>query len=223
MKDISYFTGLAKEAIASDKERVTLYGEIDKHRTGAWQTPAALKELPWIKDRKFSSSKPADALDSGARTFASLMPKISITPLSDMPDEYSRVEQLETALDWHFKRMNMNGAKTTHWKILESAMRYCAVSMQTEYLPHTLRGQDKNKRTQAILRQSKFQWTVHHPASVHTRRSKNILEMAMLGVVRTAQDLKDEFGEDNEGVVKMLATLRKQDAQTISHLLWKKT
>jgi len=170
MKKMNYYTGLMKEAIADDAGRIELYSKIDMHRTGGWQAPAALKALPWIKERKFASTKPADALDSGARTFASLMPKIAITPLSDHPGEYTRVEKLETALDWHFKRMNMNGSKTTHWRVLESAMRYCAVTMQTEYLPHTLRGQEKDKRIRAILRQSKFQWTVHHPSSVHSRR-----------------------------------------------------
>jgi hypothetical protein len=207
MKKLNYYAGLMKEAISNDKDRMKLYADIDMHRTGNWQTPAALKSLPWIKERKFASTKPADALDSGARTFASLMPKIAITPLSDDPREYGRVEQLETALDWHFKRMNMNGSKTTHWRVLESAMRYCAVAMQTEYLPHTMKNRTDAK-TKAILRQSKFQWTVHHPSSVHSRRSKNILEMAGLCVVRSAQDLLDEFGEDNPGIMMMLEKLR---------------
>jgi hypothetical protein len=205
---LSYYTGLMREAIANDKDKMALYAEIDKHRTGAWQTPQALQELPWIKNRKFASTKPADALDSGTRTFATLMPDVSIAPLSDHPDEYERVEKLETAIDWHLQRINIAGDKTAHWRILESAMRYCAVKMQTEYLPHTLRGQEKDRRNQAILRQSKFQWTIHHPSSVHHRRSKNILEMAGLSVVRTAQDLIDEFGEDNEGIIKMLEGMR---------------
>lgn len=207
-KTLNYYAGLAKEAIANDKNKMALYNEIDMHRLGAWQAPAALRELPWIRDRKFASTKPADALDSGARTFATLLPDISIMPLSDEPQEYERVEQLETAIKWHYKRMNMHGKKTVHWKILESAMRYCSVAIQTEYLPHTLRGQEKNKRIEAVLRQSKFQWTVQHPANVHSRTSKNILEMALLGTVRTAQDLVDEFGEDNEGIIEMLEKLR---------------
>jgi hypothetical protein len=207
MKKLNYYAGLMKEAIASDKDRMKLYADIDMHRTGNWQTPAALKSLPWIKERKFASTKPADALDSGARTFASLMPKIAITPLSDDPREYARVEQLETALDWHFKRMNMNGSKTTHWRVLESAMRYCAVAMQTEYLPHTMKNQS-GARVKAILRQSKFQWTVYHPSTVHSRRSKNLLEMAGLAIVRSAADLVDEFGEDNPGIMMMLEKLR---------------
>lgn len=220
-KKLNYYAGLAKEAIANDKDRMKLYADIDMHRTGNWQTPDNLKALPWIKNRKFASTKPADALDSGARTFASLMPKIAITPLSDMPQEYERVEQLETALDWHFKRMNMSGAKTTHWKILESAMRYCAVSIQTEYLPHTLRGQEKDKRTQAILRQSKWQWNVHHPSGVHSRRSKNILEMALLSVERSAWDLIDEFGEKNEGIIQMLDKLKSGSRKATPETLMK--
>jgi hypothetical protein len=207
-RTLSYYEGLAKEMISHDRESAELYAKIDMHVENKWQTPAALRKLSWIKDRKFASTKPSDAVDSGARTFATLFPRVSITPLSDSPDEYTRVEQLETAVDWDFRRMNMGGDKTVHWQILESAMKYCKVAMQTEYLPHTLRGQEKDRRIQAILQQSKFQWTIHHPASAHSRRSRRILEAAMLGVVRSAQDLIDEFGEENEGIAKMLEKLR---------------
>jgi hypothetical protein len=218
-RTLSFYSGLMKEAIANDKDKMALYSSIDMHRTGQWQTPEALKALPWIRERKFASTKPADALDSGARTFATMMPRISITPLSDHPQEYGRVESLETALDWHFKRMNMNGTKTTHWRILESAMRYCAVAMQTEYLPHTMRGQEKDARTKAILRQSKFQWTVHHPSSVHSRRSKNILEMAGLAVVRSAAELIEEFGSENEGIIEMISKIRRGKEPTAQELM----
>ncbi len=206
-KTLSYYTGLMKEAIASDQDRIKLYAAIDMHRKGEWPTPGALKALPWIKNRKFASTRPADALDSGARTFASLFPAISISPLSDNPKEYGRVERLETALDWQFRRMNMGGGKTTHWKILESAMRYCAVAMQTEYLPHTLKGMEKDNFLKEVLRQSKFQWTVHHPGAVHSRRSRGVLTMACLATVKTGQEIVEEFGESNEGVIEMLEKL----------------
>jgi hypothetical protein len=206
-KSKDYYTGLIKEAIAADKDKMALYSQIDLHRSGNWQPPQALQNLPWIKNRRFASTKPADALDSGARTFASLMPKVAISPLSDDPREYGRTEKLETAIEWEFKRMNMGGGKTTHWKILESAMRYCAVTLQTEYLPHTLRGREKDAFTKALLRQSKFSWTVHHPGSVHSRRSRGVLTMAMLAVVKTAQEIIEEFGEDNEGVKEILLKL----------------
>jgi hypothetical protein len=207
-KSMSFYTGLMKEAIEADKDKVALYSEIDMHYGGQWQVPAALKALPWIKNRKFASTKPADAIDSGARTFASLFPKVSIAPLSDDPNEYGRVELLETAVDWEFRRMNMGGGKTTHWKILDSAMKYCAVSMQTEYLPHTLKGQEKNGFLKEVMRQSKFQWTIHHPGSVKSRRARGVLTMALLAVVKTGAEILEEFGEGNAGVQEMLEKLR---------------
>src|SRR5512138_340479 len=113
-KNLEYYECVVKEAIAYDKKRDALYREIDIHTGGEWEPPKAIKDLPWIKGRKFASTKPADAVDSGARTFATLLPKVSISPLSDDPREYGRVEQLETAMDWEFCRMNMGGGKSTH-------------------------------------------------------------------------------------------------------------
>lgn len=207
---LNYYQGLAREAIQNDKEKINLYAEIDKHRLGKWQPSKALRDLPWIGNRNFSSTQPADALDAGARTFASLMPKINITPLSEEPDEYDRVERLETALEWHYKRMNMGTRKTLHWQILESAMRYCSVKMQTEYLPHTLRGQEKNPRIKRIIEQSPVRWTVHHPSTVHDLHSKFGMESVVLASTKTAHELINEFGSENTGIVQMIQELEKE-------------
>ena len=83
MKDLDYHIGLAKESIAKDREKMNLYAEVDKHRLGQWKPSTALANLPWITGKNFSSTAPADALDAGARTFASMMPKITVAPLAD--------------------------------------------------------------------------------------------------------------------------------------------
>lgn len=208
-KKLDYYQGLAREAIQNDKEKIALYAAIDMHTDGSWQAPKTLKSLPWIKDRRFSSTQLADSVTTGSRTFATLLPSISVTPLSEDPNEYDRVEQLETALAWHYKRMNMGTKKSLHWQILESAMRYCAVKMQTEYLPHTMRGQEKNPRTKRILSQSPVRWTVHHPSTVHDLHSKYGLESVVLATVKSVHEIIEEFGEENDGVKKMLVELEK--------------
>ncbi len=196
MKDLDYHIGLAKECIAKDKDKIDLYAEVDKHRLGRWKPSSALANLPWISGKNFSSTAPADALDAGARTFASLLPKITVAPLSNEVAEYEDAERKETALEWHFKRMNMWGGKTTHWQILESAMRYCAVAFETEYLPYVYKGKEKDKRTKALLRGSAFRWTVHHPSTVHAYHSKYGLETVVLAKTVNLMDLENEFGMD---------------------------
>ena len=97
----------------------------------------------------------------------------------------------------------MWGGKTTHWKILESAMRYCAVAFETEYLPYLYKGKDKDKRTKALLRGSAFRWTVHHPSTVHSYFSKYGLETVVLAKTANLTDLENEFGYDNQGVAEI--------------------
>lgn len=212
MKSLNYFVGMVNECLQEDKPRMRLYAEIDKHRLGQWKPSPSLQALPWIRGRNFSSTAPADAIDAGTRTFAALMPKISIDPMSDEIEEYEDVERKETALEWHFKRMNMgmHGRKTTHWQIMESAMRYCAVAFETEYLPFSLKGHKRgDKRIQAQLRNSAFHWTVHHPGTAHPRYSKNLMEVASIVKVVSFQEMIDEFGTKNPGIAKIKAEMFK--------------
>lgn len=230
MKDLEYHIGLARECIKNDKERMALYAEVDLHRLGKWQPSAAMRALPWIADKNFSSTAPADAIDAGARTFATLMPKINIAPVRDNSAEYEDAEQKETALDWHFKRMNMWGGKTTHWRIMESAMRYCAVSFETEYLPFLFKGRKKDKRLKALLHGSAFRWTPHHPGMVHSFQSKYGLESVVLAKSVSFQDLLSEYGAENDGVKELKEKMfsktgnqNMQDRMRVMFTLYKST
>lgn len=196
MKKLDYHLGLAKESIANDKNKMILYAEVDKHRLGQWKPSDSMAVLPWIAGKNFSTTAAADALDAGARVFATMLPKISIAPLADDPLEYERVETQETALEWHLKRMNMWGGKTTHWRIMESAMRYCAVAFETEYLPYLYKDKKRGKREKALLNGSAFRWTVHHPGTVHPFHSQYGLESVVLEKEVPFYNLVTEFGED---------------------------
>jgi len=203
MKKIDYHVGLAVDAIKKDKARDELYSKIDLHRLGQWKPSPDMSNLPWISGKNFASTAPADALDAGARTFASLLPNISIAPLADNSNAYEEAEKQETILDWHLKRMNMWGGKTTHWRIMESAMRYCAVAMETEYLPFKYKNEKKDKRLKSLLSGSAFRWTVHLPSTVHSFESKYGMECVTLEKESSFYDLVSEFGEDNPGTIEL--------------------
>src|ERR1041385_4594559 len=219
MKTLNYYAGLANECIKQDKPKMDLYAKIDLHRLGQWKPSTTLSKLPWIQGRNFSSTAPADALDAGTRTFASLMPKVNIAPLSEEMEEYEDAERKETALEWHFKRMNMSGRKTTHWQIMESAMRYCAVAFETEYLPFSMKGRENEPNIKALLRRSSFRWTVHHPATVHPRYSKNGLECVCLVKVVNFQEMYDEFGKNNKGIRKIVQDMFKGEEPKYEQML----
>lgn len=219
-RDLSYYADAAYEAIHNDDERDSIYAKIHEASIGWFENPVELKNLPWIQERKFVTTAPADALNAAIRTFASRLPSIEIQPLSDAPEEYDRVEQLESVIKWEFERMNRMGKKSPHWKIVEYAMKYCAVAIETEYLPFVYQGKEKDPRVKEILRSRNFKWVVHDPTNVHVRESDDILEAVVNCDVLTAQQLVDRFGMDNPGIREMLASIDKNDPHAMNTTYW---
>ena len=131
MKTLSYYIGLTREAIKNDEGRDATYQQIHEATHAIFENPPELKALPWIQDRKFVTTAPGDALNAAIRTFAARQPSLEIQPLAENPEAYDRTELLEQAMAWEFKRMNMGGGKSPHWKIVEYAMKYCAVAIET--------------------------------------------------------------------------------------------
>src|SRR5512147_2319334 len=193
LKPLSYYAASAREAIKNDNDRDNTYQQIDEASRSIFENPPELKALPWIQERKFVTTAPADALNAAIRTFAARMPRVEIQPLSDAPEEYERTEQHEELMKWEFTRMNMVGKKSPHWKIVEYAMKYCAVAIETAYLPYVYQGKEKDPRIQEILRSRHFRWDVHDPSNVHVRESDDILESVVNCSVKTAQELVDMF------------------------------
>lgn len=214
--DLSYYAAAAREAIENDNERDAMYQKIHEASRSIFENPPELKALPWIQERKFVTTAPADALNAAIRTFASRLPQIEIQPLSDAPEEYERTEQMEELMKWEFTRMNMVGKKSPHWKIVEYAMKYCAVAIETSYLPHVYAAKRSDPRVKDILRSRNFRWTVHDPSNVHVRESDDILECVVNCDALTLQQLIERFGEDNPGIQEILRKFKKKDAKALN-------
>lgn len=205
LKSLDYYAGAAREAIKNDNERDAIYQKIHEAATSFFENPPELKALPWIQERRFVSTAPADALNAAVRTFASRLPRIEIQPLSDDPEEYMRTENMEELMKWEFTRMNMMGKKSPHWKIVEYAMKYCAVAIETTYLPFFYKDRKNDPRVQEILRSRNFRWTVHDPSNIHARESDDILEAVVNCSVKSLQELIDMFGENHAGISEALS------------------
>lgn len=211
MKSLNYYAGAAREAIQNDNERDLIYQKIHEAATSYFVNPPELRALPWIQERKFVTTAPADALNAAIRTFASRMPEVIIQPLSEDEDEYARTEQMEELMKWDFTRMNMIGSKSPHWKIVEYAMKYCAVAIETSYLPWVYQDARDDPRIQEILQSRNFRWTVHDPSNIHVRESDDVLECVVNCDVLTLQQLIDRFGKDNPGVNEALMQIKSKD------------
>lgn len=207
LKSLDYYAEMAGEAIGNDDSRDELYQKIDDAVRANFENPPELRALPWIQNRKFVTTAPGDALNAAVRTFASRLPRMSIQPLSDDPEEYDRVEKLEELMQWEFTRMNMTGKKSPHWKIVEYAMKYCSVAIETEYLPYTYQDREKTPRVQQILNSKNFLWRVHDPSTVHSRETDEVLEFVVRTAVYSAQELVDLFGKDNPGVREAISNI----------------
>lgn len=207
---IEYYQNIAYEEIEAKRERNEDYRKIDEMIAGRFELPEALRKLPWIGNRKFVSLAPRNASQAATRVFSALLPSVNIDPLYPDEKEWERVEKMETAIEWHFKQLNQGRQKSVLWKVVESAVNYCNVSMQTEYLPYSRKGQ-KGKRIKAIKAKGDFNFIVHHPGTVYPRWSNDGLECVTLAQTRTLQELIYQFGEENEGVKKYIETLESDE------------
>lgn len=215
LHDLQYYADSSREAISNKKGRDAIYDKIHEAHRGTFENPPELKALPWIQERKFVTTAPADALNAAIRTFAARLPALEIQPLSDAPEEYDRVEQHESLMKWEFERMNRVGAKSPHWKIVEYAMKYCAVAIETSYLPYVYK--DRNSpRIKEVLRSRNFRWNVHNPRNIYVRESDEILESVVNCDVLNAQQIIDRFGMENEGVREMLRQMDLKDPHALN-------
>lgn len=192
------------QMLDTDRPRDELLTKIDDATGTKFEPDANIQKLPWVKQRHYALTDIADARNTGARTFDSLMPEVEIQPLNDEEMEYDRTEMAEQALEWEFQRMNRVGQKSIHSQILEDAMSYHAVALQTEYLPYKYKGVDRSNRVKAILRQRAMNWIRHHPKTVHSRFSDETLEVVAKVANYSAQALIDKFGRENPGIVKLM-------------------
>lgn len=214
MNDLKYFINLATEVFRDRgvKKKIEYYSEIDMIIDCDYELPEALREVSWLQGRKFVSTAPADSVNAAGRAFAERMPILNIQPLSNMPEEYARVERLETALEWDFKKMNARGTKPAHWQIVESAMKYCKVALQTEYMPYMFKGRDKDNYVKAVLKSGNFNWRVHHPSTVFCQTGPyGVPEFVVSRTKRTVNWIVSKFGKDNKGVKKMLSNMKEDD------------
>ena len=196
--------GIVTQMLADDRERTNLFAEIDRAVDCVFEPDPAIQELPYVRNRHFGMVDIADARNTGVRTFATLMPQIEIAPLNDEQAEYERTDMAEQAWMWEFERMNHIGRKSIHEQIMEDAMSYHAVAIQTEYLPYHFKRAPRDNRLKNIMRSRCFNWTRHHPGTVHTRESRFGLEAVAKVCPYSLQTLIDEFGRENPGVQKLL-------------------
>lgn len=204
MVEIEEICDVVTQTLIDDKPKMDLYDKIDKAVNTIFDPDPEMTKLPWIKNRHYALTDIADAKNTAVRTFSTLLPDIKVQPNSNDEMEYERAEMMETVLSWEFERMNRGSVKTIHEQIVASAVTYHAVAFDTQDLAFKYKGIVKTPRINAMLRQKRFNWVMHHPKTIHVRTSDTGIESRVKVAEYTLQQLIDNFGMENEGVKKIL-------------------
>lgn len=193
------------QALRDNKTKIDRYSKIDEAMACVFKPDEAIASLPFIQGKKFALTDLADAKNAGVRVFTSMMPDISIAPVIDNEAEYERVDKMEQAWKWELSRMNrpVNGKKGVFDQVVDSALTYQSVAFQTEDLAHKFKG-TTNPRQKMMLRNKRFQWTIHHPGTVHGFYSDYGLEHVIKLGDYSAWELIKNFGSENPAVQKLL-------------------
>jgi len=204
---IDEVSDIVAQMLSDDKEKMSFYEKVDEAVNCVFNPDPAIEELPFIKGRKFALTDISDARNAGTRVFTSLLPNITVAPVMDNQGEYERTDKMEQAWKWEMLRMNRpsNGEKGIHDQIVESAITYHAVALQTEYLPYKFKNQKNDPRIKALLARQSHKWILHHPGAVHKITSdygtEHVAKVAKYSIMK----LCNNFGMGNEGVIKMMA------------------
>jgi hypothetical protein len=205
MQNLDYYQAIAKEAIKNDKDRDVNIQQCRDIVALRYELPEALKRLDWM--RTFKVSAPKDGISAAIRTFSTLLPSLNIHPNNASDMEHKRVEDIEDALVWHFRKVNHRGIISPLERIVQSAVEVGKVAFQVKYLPYELKGQT-GARAKALKRQGDFAYIVHAPESIHPRYSQEALESVVKSCVMTVAELERELGAENEVIKQIIEDIR---------------
>jgi hypothetical protein len=222
MKLVDETAEIVRQMVDDDKDRDDLWKKIDDAVACRFTITDEIQQLPWVRNRHYGMTNVADARNTGARTFSTLLPHIEIAPNDDSDAEYQRAEMAEQVWEWEFERMNrVQSKKGFHDRIVEDAITYHAVAFQTEYLPYKFKGM-KDSRTKALLARKHCNWSIHNPRTVHSQTNEyDQLQRVAKVTTMTAQQLLDNF-PGSKGAAKLkqeLSDAKKADLMKVKYTL----
>jgi hypothetical protein len=182
---------IAQDMIAADSERDDLFLGIDDMWHGYWKLPGDLD----VKDdiREIIDLSPHDALKSGTSIMSTSLPHWIVQPLRQNPGEQDRAERIAYGIDFNYRRMCLRGSSTTLWDMVHSALRYDAVAVWLEFLPHKF-GKNPTLRQRHALRGGNFAAPVHNPRTIHVQRDMYGTNRVLLSSNMTAQEVVNQWG-----------------------------
>lgn len=217
MKDIQRrITRMVEE----DSENQKMFRAVEKMWHMEWELPTELGALDWI--RKQVSSDPHDAVRAGTRVLATVMPKLSIAPLTPNAESRAAMDKIERGLMWHFENATKR-ASSPLYDMVKHAMLYDRVAVQVVFLPwqEKLLGQQWSEhQKRAARRYGPYAFIVRNPKDVFVDYSDWMTERVVHRYTMGAQELVSFWGKENAAKVISDINKAKDDGATLWYTVY---
>lgn len=195
MSDLREYYELAKGLVDTYSERNTLFANIDKMFGLEWDFPEGMPD--WVM--KVVSTDPRNSVTTVVRTFATIKPRFKITPMMNNSENRNRANQIETALDWNFKKAGRRKPTSVSWDAMWSAAMYAEVAAQVVYLPYQEKileamGKD-TRRIKAAKRFGDYSFIFHYPGNIFVEESEYGLEGVLACRIQSVDEFRYTWGK----------------------------
>ena len=182
----------------NDSHLVKHYEKIDKMINLEWQLPDKIKDLKWM--RKVISTDPQSALKTAIRTLSTIEPVPSYQPTNPHDETKQNASNIEMNLLWQLRQADKRSRKKLVADIVESALRYDKVCVQTIPLKWQIEAQGEFEgemptRYKAAQNLGGFMVEVHNPKDVHDRWTPLGLDAVLLAKVMESREAVAFYGE----------------------------
>jgi hypothetical protein len=195
----------AEKLVSAYRQRNILYDRYDQAFHGAWELPAELKPVAWM--RAVTSMGPHDAVVAGTTVLSTLDPAITYQPLHDNVETKKEANLIERNLAWQLKNSEARRQGGVTRDIVHSALRYDEVCARVIDLDHEISEMDKQSadttRLKSLRRGGRFLVNTYNPRNVYARYSNYGVEAVLLKESRTVESIQDEWGQKAKGLDKL--------------------
>ena len=150
--------------VEADEDNQELFKAYDDMDCMVWEPPSNLLK-DWVRIRINSSAH--DALKQMSNIFDTHNPKWEILPLGEA--DADRAEELETWLEFHASKANLNGEKSPFRQGLYNSGKFNRVIYEVDYLPYWLPSNksDWTPEQKANAANGPFCFTAHDPRCIY--------------------------------------------------------
>lgn len=208
--DAKYIKDLSQALIQEYRPRNQAYSDYDKMIHLDYTLPQEISQLPGVYP--VVSSDPFDAIRAATRVLTSDQPRFRYQPLYNDEANRIRANEIEEILTWWFSNANKRSNATVLRDVVQSALRYDEICLQTIYLPYQQKQLKALKADSPRLKQAAllgdFAVMVYNPRYVYPVYGAYGLEKVLTARVMPIHTVMSQWGEE------ATAALRKATAAT---------